>query len=164
MKGNEIKSYFINHPTVEEFYFTSDGQCFFNENDAWNHSSNLKDRKITSINRITAELADNDKDFNLKTPIPDDTPGNDFTIAAPEEIAKHHLVTEEDLDKNPDWEEEGVKVGDTIELSGMKIRVVGEDELAAEANIAATTNEASTASKSKASAPKLTAQASKPKK
>lgn len=45
LKSN-IKQYFDNHSTVDQFYFTSDGQCFRKEDDALNHAKHLAFHKL----------------------------------------------------------------------------------------------------------------------
>ena len=53
MKRQEIKSYFDNHPDVNELHFTSDNFAFFTENDADNNARGLKDQKITTVARVS---------------------------------------------------------------------------------------------------------------
>lgn len=50
MNTNE-KSYFDNHPSVETFYFTSDGYAFYNENDAVNHAAKLGDDEVLKVDK-----------------------------------------------------------------------------------------------------------------
>lgn len=51
------KGYFKSHPSVNEFFFTSDEQAFFSEQAAKNHAESLpKDaREVTKVTRAQAE-------------------------------------------------------------------------------------------------------------
>lgn len=42
---------FKEYPTLECYYKTSDGQCFFNENSAQLHGRTLKDTKVAVVER-----------------------------------------------------------------------------------------------------------------
>lgn len=43
---NEI---FKQNPNLEKYYGTSDGEAFYNENDAKNHAKNLDDKTVESV-------------------------------------------------------------------------------------------------------------------
>jgi len=60
MKINkDVKSFFDTHPTVDEFYFASNGSAFFKEADATTTADNLKkaggDGSVTKITRADVE-------------------------------------------------------------------------------------------------------------
>ncbi len=40
---------FENHPNLEKCFSTSDGELFYNENDAKNHSKTLEDKKVEPV-------------------------------------------------------------------------------------------------------------------
>lgn len=50
-------NYFEAHPTVADFYFTSDGLAYFNAAIAQAHASHLEDKTITPISRHVYEKA-----------------------------------------------------------------------------------------------------------
>ncbi len=54
----EHKKYFELYPEVEEFFFTSDGQAFFTEHEAWNHSINIGDKEVIPVTREEATSPD----------------------------------------------------------------------------------------------------------
>ena len=43
---NEV---FKNNPKLEKYYGTSDGEAFYNENDAKNHAKNLEDKTVETV-------------------------------------------------------------------------------------------------------------------
>ena len=116
MKAKNVKDCFASHQEVNEFHATADGQVFFTDNDAYNNTSRLDDKKITVITRAEAdELADDDE-INVSTIVVIDDGAGDFTQKAPKTKTVQHEVTAEDIDKNPDLEESGIKVGDLIDV------------------------------------------------
>lgn len=56
------QGYFKSHPTVNEFFFTSDNQAFFTKQAAINHAGSLPkdDREVTKITKAQAD-GDDDK-------------------------------------------------------------------------------------------------------
>jgi hypothetical protein len=43
----KLKECFKSNPKVKKLYQTSDGQCFFKENDAYSHAATLADKEVT---------------------------------------------------------------------------------------------------------------------
>lgn len=84
---------FAAYPSATAFHMTSDGQAFENVNYAETHARKLdiEKRDVVSVTRADFEQVAN---------------------------GTEHVVTQEDLDKNPDLEEQGVKVGDVITIPG----------------------------------------------
>ena len=117
MKAKNVIDCFANHSLVNEFFVTSDEQVFFTENDAFNNTSRLKDKKITQITRAESDMLMDDDDLIVKTANAISDTSADFTQVPPKKMKTvQHEVTLEDLDKNPDLEEEGIKVGDLIDI------------------------------------------------
>lgn len=83
MQNKEILSFFKNHPDVLVFFFTADGQCFFNENEAQHNAWAIKDEKITAITREEADHLDPDGETNLATVVEVVETQADFTQATP---------------------------------------------------------------------------------
>ena len=112
MTAREIKQYFINHPEVDNFHFTSDGAAFFNDNDAWGNAQRLTDKLITQFNR--SEVMEWDDDTEVKLTSPDVIPTiiEDFTVNPTVSITR--IVTEEDLTNMPALAEQGIGVGDEL--------------------------------------------------
>ena len=50
-KGLNILSYFKEHPSVNRFYFTSDGMAFTDVNHALAHTANLTDKNVDDVLR-----------------------------------------------------------------------------------------------------------------
>lgn len=103
-----IKGYFRSNPDVEVLYFTNDHLenkggdqfGFYKEADARNHARNLKDKEVTPITREEAfadESFDGAQDDN-KEPMLDVE------------------VTDEVLELNPELAEQGVALGETIQI------------------------------------------------
>ena len=91
------KALFPHYPNVNEFYISSDGQAFESATNAVNHARTLKDTNITTVSK--ADLPE------------EPTPA----VVKPETI--EHVVTAADLEENPDWEKDGIKVGDKIQIA-----------------------------------------------
>jgi len=88
MNAYAIKAYFEAFPDIKECFETSDGILHRSKEEAgeWNKTHDWN-KVVTHANPA---------------------------IVKPETIK--HLITEEDLLNNPDLEEQGVKVGDEVEL------------------------------------------------
>jgi hypothetical protein len=86
-----ILQLFKDYPNVKEFHFTSDEQAFESKGDAEAHQRSLKEGEVKTITRAEAEAEE-----------------------APATVK--HIVTEEDLVNNPSLVEQGVNVGDEIEV------------------------------------------------
>ena len=121
-----IQSYFDNpaHAGVSEFWFTndhlqgngSDQYGFFKEHEANNHAANLKDKGVTRITRAEVEAWAKDNE----------------TIGQLDNVAKvDHVVTQEDLDNNPEMVAQGVTVGETIQIPVVASNNVAEEVKAA---------------------------------
>lgn len=89
------QSLFPSYPGTSDFFITSDGEAFFTANDAQHHGESLGDKDQPFI-QVNIEDKMEDKKTAGKT------------------IKK--IVTQEDLDANPDLAKQGVKVGDEIEF------------------------------------------------
>lgn len=68
-----VASYFLSHSAVSKLFFTSDEQCFFQEQDAINHANDirvgLKDKAVYPFDRADvtneiAELSDDAKPYS----------------------------------------------------------------------------------------------------
>lgn len=114
MNKNEIKHLFDSYPKQHEFFAASDGTTFLQKQfaEAYAAAKKLEDTHITTISRddIPADEAPAKKTASVAAPTK--------TALGKEQKkeAKKHIVTQEDLDANPDLVENGVKVGDEIEL------------------------------------------------
>ncbi len=57
MNNAIVTNYFSHHPDIDVFYFTTDGQAFYTENEANNHARNLgnlgRDPRVETITRDT---------------------------------------------------------------------------------------------------------------
>jgi plastocyanin len=91
MNKQTILQLFKDYPAVDEFHCTSDDQAFDNKAQAEAHQKTLKEGSVKTITRAEAEAEE-----------------------APKTVK--HIVTEEDLVSNPALAEQGVKVGDEIEI------------------------------------------------
>ena len=56
--------YFKSNPTVDEMYFTSDGQAFYDANHANAHAQRLKNKHVECVTR--EELEEGEADFKEK--------------------------------------------------------------------------------------------------
>lgn len=92
------KSFFKGHPSVNTFFFTTDKQAFFTENDANNHACSLaKDaREVVSVTREEAEA---EPDEEVITEVKKDTPvvslnddGKKETVSTETEATKKEVV------------------------------------------------------------------------
>ena len=108
MNANKY-SYFENHPNAKEFHFTSDGTAFHEDHHAHNHAKHLGDKKVEKHTRAEAE-AWAEKQKAAKEP---EQPKK-------QEEPLKHIVTEQDLINNPTLAEQGVTVGEEIELELLK--------------------------------------------
>lgn len=88
------KPLFKHYPGTNDFYITSDGEAFFTENDAFHHGKSLGD-----VDQPFISVNIDDKD-------------EEKTSA---KLVKK-IVTQEDLDANPELAVKGIKVGDEIEI------------------------------------------------
>lgn len=79
------------HPNLEVFYQTSDGTAFFKDHDAKNHAQTLKNKKVTAIFNEGEEMPLNE--------------------------VKEHIVTQTDLDNNPELGDAGIQPGEVIEIN-----------------------------------------------
>lgn len=88
------KPLFKHYPGTKDFYITSDGEAFFTENDALYHGKSLGDVEQPFI---SVNIDDKDEE------------------KANTKLVKK-VVTQEDLDANPELSAKGIKVGDEIEV------------------------------------------------
>lgn len=88
------KPLFKHYPGTKDFYITSDGEAFFTENDALHHGKSLGDvdQPFISVNIDDKEEEKGSSKLVKK------------------------IVTQEDLDANPELAVKGIKVGDEIEI------------------------------------------------
>lgn len=99
-KALEIaKALFPHYPKTDTFYITSDGQAFENKVHAENQAKTLKDKTVIPV---------------AKADTVTETPEDEATDETPK--GAEHIVTEQDLEDNPDWAEKGIKVGDKIAI------------------------------------------------
>jgi hypothetical protein len=93
--NERIAGYFKSHPKTNGFFITSDDAGFFQSSDAGNHAGNLQDKSVVQVTRAEVEA---------------------WEAAQGEEASFEHVVTEEDLENNPELGEQGVAEGETIEV------------------------------------------------
>ena len=97
MKHQErIRGYFESHPETNKFFVTQDGAAFFTKENANAYAQVFKteeERKVEEVNR-------------------EDVMGKCKTD--PETF--DHVITQEDLDNNPEFVEQGIKVGEVIQV------------------------------------------------
>ena len=60
------KEYFELYPDIEVFYFTTDGQAFFTEHEAYNHSLTVGDNEVLAVTREEGML-DNEEEEEIDT-------------------------------------------------------------------------------------------------
>lgn len=94
------KSLFKHYPGTSDFFITSDGESFFTANDAQHHGVSIGDVDEPFI-QVNIEDKLEEKKLADKT------------------IKK--VVSQEDLDANPDLVTNGVKIGDEIEIIDPKV-------------------------------------------
>jgi hypothetical protein len=80
------KEYFESNPAVNELYFTSDGQAFYDASNASAHSFRLKDKSVETVSRLDviasaapviaseAKQSTNDNDVPIVPDVPPETP------------------------------------------------------------------------------------------
>lgn len=111
-----VTEVFDSNEKFDTVHVTTDGQCFINPDNARNHEADLRfaqasdadKEKVSGIAEVSredvpAKKADKGKDGGAKK---DDKVSDTID----------HVVTQEDLDMNPDLASQGVAVGDTIQI------------------------------------------------
>lgn len=130
-----LKELFKTHPSVSVFHMTSDGQFFIQQHHADAHAQTLEDKEVVPCKRDddeTETVVDNrTREELLATYLvlfgkkAANNIGNEKLLKAVQEKEaeakgnpemQDHVVTQEDLDGNPELVEQGVSVGDTIQL------------------------------------------------
>lgn len=56
---------FKENPELKVCYKTSDGECFYTENDAKNYAKSLKDKKVQTVNRGVTSESETGTDENV---------------------------------------------------------------------------------------------------
>lgn len=135
MNHKDLKVLFDTHPKTDEFFITSDGQAFFAKHMADSHGQKLADKTVKSVQRgdltpvdaFEAGELDTSEDAILEkaeaikakraavAKIRDAAKAAAAANNAPKEPIKH-IITQKDLDENPELVAGGVVVGDVIEV------------------------------------------------
>lgn len=137
-----IVNLFDTHPTVDVFYMTSDNQFFPVQANADYHASKLPKKGVATITRgISEQLKEALSASDIGLEHPEQTTALSAEQLAVKQSADNeaqsklaeaiggvinngqaavikHIVTQEDLDANPELGENGVIVGDEIDIPG----------------------------------------------
>jgi predicted flavoprotein YhiN len=125
----DIASYFDNHPRVDTFYQTSDGSMFSSKGPAQTQATALgrkgKNAIVSAITRAEVET------WRAN-------PDNATPATAEEEEVTYEdvIVTQDDLDNNPDLVAQGITVGQTIQVPVVSKKEAGSGSAKLEAELA----------------------------
>lgn len=120
--NKNIAGFFSSNPQVQELFFTNDAPGeelgFYKENDANVHAGNLVSKKISTDGSVT-KITRAEVDVWTASEVGSEQvqaagAGGSEQAAGAGDI--DHVVTQEDLDNNPDLAAQGIAVGDTIQI------------------------------------------------